>query len=396
MKACVEAYGLEAVSDRESGMIIIGARVLTEGGFAVRDVAVRGGLIVETGREKGLQRVDARGMLLIPGLVDTHFHGALNEDFRTASAEAIGRIAAYEAAHGIATIVPAISAAPDAVAFPALEHLAEAIESGTGGARIAGIHMEGPFLSERYRGGMRLEMLQAPSPRKLEEFQRAACGYVRLMTIAPELPGALDTIRAAREMGIVVSIGHTGASYEEAMAAIEAGATVSTHTFNAMRGLTHRTPGVLAAVLTDERVSCEVIADFVHVHPAVVKLLCRVKGAKGFHLVSDSMYATGMPDGDYKKEGVVRHVRSGVSTLDDGRIAGSTYTILTGLKHLVSLGFTWEEAVNAASLNPARALGLANVTGSITPGMRADLALMDEDFNPRFTLVGGEIVYEAV
>ena len=189
------------------------------------------------------------------------------------------------------------------------------------------------------------------------------------------------------------ALGHTGADYDTAKAAIDCGATIATHTFNGMVGLHHRAPGVLGAVLTDDRVSCEIIADFVHLHPATVDLICRAKGMDRVHLVSDSMYATGLPDGDYPEEDRVRHIRNGACVLDDGRISGSMYPVSYGMKNLLTLGIPLEKAVMAVSKNPAKAAGIFDHTGSITPGKRADLVLLDPSLNVAATFVDGCPVY---
>lgn len=381
----------------ERSWLFENARVLTDGfTFQTTSVAVRDGVITQVGASDGggLPKIDASGLTLIPGLIDTHFHGALGNCFGRTGPEGIREVAAFEAKQGVTSIVPAISATTDENVFASLCSFRSVMESGSGGARVEGIHLEGPFLSMEYRGGQWPRYLQPPSVEKLHAFWEASGGIIRILTLAPECENGLEVIRAARELGIAVALGHTGADYETAKAAIDCGASISTHTFNGMVLLHHRAPGVLGAVLTDDRVSCEVIADFVHLHPAAVDLICRAKGMDRVHLVSDSMYATGLPDGDYPEEDRVRHIRNGACVLDDGRISGSTYPVSYGMRNLLTLGIPLEKAVMAVSRNPAHAAGIFGHTGSITPGKRADLVLLDASLEVAATFVDGRPVYK--
>ncbi|MCI8554894.1 MAG: N-acetylglucosamine-6-phosphate deacetylase [Clostridiales bacterium] len=375
------------------------ARVLKDDfTFEVGSVSVRDGRIAEVGQPKntqGLERIDASDLTLIPGLIDTHFHGALGNLFGTAGPEGIREVAAFEAAHGITAIIPAISTAPEEALLTAIRDFRAVMASGSGGARLEGIHLEGPFLSMKHRGGQMAEYLLPPSVERLRTYWEASEGILRILTLAPEEGEGLEVIRAARERGITVALGHTGASYDTAKMAIDCGASISTHTFNGMPSLHHRSPGVLGAVLTDDRVSCEIIADFVHLHPATVSLICRAKGLDRVHLVSDSMYATGLPDGDYSQEGRTRHIRDGVCYLDGGTLSGSTYPVSYGVKNLLTLGIPLEKAVMTATRNSARAAGLLEHTGTITPGKCGDLVLLDGALQTVATFVDGVPVYTA-
>ena len=373
------------------------ARVLKDDfTFETVPVAIRGGFITEANNAgAGAHRVDCSGMTLIPGLIDTHFHGALGNCFGRTDAEGIRKVAAFEASKGITSIVPAVSATTDDHLEAFLKDLRTVMETGSGGARIEGVHLEGPFLSMDYRGGQMPRYLQTPSEEKLRHWHELCGGAVKILTLAPELENALPVIRAAKEMGIAVAMGHTGADYDTAEAAIDCGASISTHTFNGMVSLHHRKPGILGAVLTDDRVSCEIIADFVHLHPATVKLICRAKGMDRVHLVSDSMFATGLPDGDYPEEDRVRHIRNGACVLDDGRISGSTFPVFYGMKNLLTVGIPLEQAVMAASRNSARAAGIFDHTGSITPGKRGDMVLLNDKLEVAATFVDGCPVYLA-
>ncbi len=381
----------------QKGWLIERGRVLTDDfHFRSCPVAVRDGKFAALTADRGtdeLRRVDAAGMTVIPGLIDTHFHGALNYCFGTADRDGIRKVAAFEASWGVTSILPAISATSDEFLLQSLRDFYAVMETGTGASRIEGVHLEGPFLSEKYRGGQRSAMLQKPSVEKLLRFWDVSGGHIRILTIAPEYDEGFQVIQTARRLGISVALGHTGADYDTAKAAIDQGATISTHTFNGMIPLHHRAPGVVGAVLTDDRVSCEVIADFVHLHPATVELVCRAKGLERVHLVSDSMFATGMPDGDYPDGDRIRHIRDGICRLDDGRISGSTHPLLYGVKNLLQLGIPLEKAVMTASSNAARAAGIFDHTGSIAVGKRGDFSLLDEKLNVVATFVDGEPVY---
>lgn len=375
-------------------MLLRNARVLQED-FVVRrcDVRIRAGRISEIGSFPSEKGLDAADYFLFPGLVESHFHGAVGEDFHEADQEGIRKIAAFEAARGITTIIPTLASASDEVLGYSLKSISRAIKTRTAASAIRGIHLECLYFSPQYRGSDFAHFLQRPSVEKLERFIQLSEGHIRSMTLAPELEGAMDVIRYARKRGITIQLGHTGADYETAMKAIEAGAMVATHTFNAMVPLHHRAPGILGAVLTDDRVTCEMIGDLIHLHGAVLQLLCRVKGMDRVSLVSDSMYAAGLPEGTYTREGRTCIIHKGAVRLPDGTISGSTFTLLDGVKNLVELGIPVEQAIKAASLNPARTLGLSDRIGSISVGKEADFFLTDENWRIQATYVGGECVY---
>ena len=262
------------------------------------------------------------------------------------------------------------------------------------GSRLYGLHLEGPFLSEKYRGAHITENLKNPTVERLSDFLKAADGCVKVLTLAPELEGAIETIKYACEQGLAVEIGHSAATYEEATAAIDAGATISTHTFNAMVPLNHRNPGILGAVLTDDRLRCEVMADLGHVAAPIVKLIYRAKGVDGVNIVSDSTCFAGFPDGVYADSHRKITVKKGIAYLESGTITGSTYTVLDGVRNCVKeVGISLEDAVKMASLNPAKSLKIEGETGSIAVGKRADLFIMDEDFTVKETYCEGKRVY---
>ena len=245
-------------------------------------------------------------------------------------------------------------------------------------AEILGIHFEGPFISAARRGVHPLKWIVPPSIPLLRDILAAAQGTGRILTLAPELPGALDLVHAARDAGLIASLGHTDATYAQAMAAINLGARHATHVFNAMRPFAHRETGVLGAALTSPRVACELIADGVHVDPAAIRLLLAAKGTGGIILVSDATSATGMPDGRYSLGSFEVNVVGGISRDSAGKLAGSTLTLDRALRHMHALGVPLPEVLAMLTANPARALGLGGRKGALVPGADADLVFLDD------------------
>ena len=358
------------------------------------DVLVKDGMIAQIGENlTDDEVVDLDGAYLLPGLIDEHFHGADGVAVNGCDAAGILHIAAFEARNGITTIVPTLGSRPDDDTIRAVDAVGAAMKAPIAGARVHGIHLEGPFLCNAHRGAHNTELLQLPTPEKLKRYMDVAPNTVKVLTIAPELAGAMETIRFAVENGIVVELGHTGADYDTAMAAIDAGATVSTHTFNGMVALNHRSPGVLGAVMTDDRVHCEVMGDFGHVAPAIVKLLYRAKGDGRVNFVSDSTAMAGYPDGRYEVEGGVNIIENGLSRLENGTINGSASTVLLSVQNALKIDIPLESAVKMASYNPAVSLGIDKECGSIAVGKRADLFGADAAIRPLATYVGGQKVY---
>ncbi len=378
-------------------MVFKNGRVLC-GDFRFRevDVLVKDSIITAIGEDlTDIEVFDLQGAYLLPGLIDEHFHGGGGYGVVGSTCESVLKIATFEAKNGITAIVPTLGSRPDEDVLSAIDSVAAAMKAPIVGSRVLGIHLEGPFLCNAYRGAHRTELLQQPSPEKLKFFLDRAPDTVKVLTIAPELEGAMETIRFAVENGVVVEIGHTGADYDTTIAAIDAGATVSTHTFNGMIGLNHRSPGVLGAVLTDDRVHCEVMGDFGHVAPAIVKLIYRAKGDGRVNFVSDSTALAGYPDGQYDIGGEIHIIEKGLSRLESGTINGSAATVLLSVQNALTIDIPLESAVKMASYNPAVSLGIDKECGSIAVGKRADLFVADADIRPLATYVGGKKVFSA-
>lgn len=340
--------------------------------------------------------VDFGDAVLAPGLVDIHIHGGAGHDVMAADHAALPAIERFLASHGVTSYLPTtVTAAIDAT-LAALNRLADRIESATdhSGARPAGIHLEGPFISHARRGVHPSEHLLAPSPEIFERLWQAARGHIQVITIAPELNGALEVVAGATRRGVCVSIGHSDADYTTARTAVDAGARHATHTFNAMRPMGHRDPGIVGEVLSDPRLSADIIADGVHVHPAVVSLFLRAKGPDGAVLITDATAATGMPEGRYRLGSFEIEVKDG-RCLADGVLAGSVLTLDQAVRNVMAFaGWRLQASIQAATLNPARTAGISDV-GLLAPGSRADIVVMSPDGEVRNTIVGGKLFQAA-
>jgi N-acetylglucosamine-6-phosphate deacetylase len=370
----------------------------------IRDavVVVEDGRITAVGHRDELQlpsgatEYAAPGMTLVPGFVDLHIHGAGGHDVMEATPEAMAAVATAAVRAGTTSLVATTVTAPLDATCRSLEGMADFIAGVDNQppnpqprAEFLGIHLEGPFISRARRGVHPLESIAAPSIETLDRLLEAARGTTRILTLAPERPGALEVIEHAVAKGLLVALGHTDATYEEARAAIAAGARHAVHVFNAMRPFSHRETGVLGAVLTDPSVTVEVIADGVHVDDAALRLLLAVKGAARVLLVSDGTAATGMPDGSYHLGTLDVIVKDGVCRNREGRLAGSTLTLDRALRRMVALGVPLLVAVQMATLHPARRLGIAGRKGVIAAGADADLVLLNDSLQVAGVMVRG-------
>jgi N-acetylglucosamine-6-phosphate deacetylase len=359
------------------------------------------GVITEVGTRgqrdapKNCRLVDFEDGILAPGFVDIHIHGGAGHDVMESDREALPAVETLLARHGVSNYLPTTITAPIDATLAALGRLADAIEAadkhqraGDLRARPRGIHIEGPFISHARRGVHPPENLLLPTLDMLDRFWQAARGHILVMTIAPELPGALEVIKEAARRGVCVSIGHSDAVLEAARAGVAAGARHATHTFNAMRPLGHRDPGILAEVLTDSRLSADIIADGIHVDPAVVKLFLDAKGADNAVLITDATAATGMPDGRYRLGSLEFEVKDG-RCLVDGRLAGSVLTMDRAVRNATQFA-QWglQATLRLATSNPARVAGLKG-TGEVKAGARADLVVLSPTGEIRNTIIGG-------
>lgn len=365
-----------------SALTLRGGRVVTPGGVVDGDVVVQDGRIAAVGLAPPATGdvVELGGRWLLPGFIDVHVHGGGGAQCNTGDPAEVRRVAAFHAKHGTTSLLATTVAAPVDDLRRALGAIEDARASQAAGeAEILGAHLEGPFLNPAWPGAMEGDAFVAPDVDVL--MRLLASGRVRSMSLAPEVPGALAVIERADAQGVLVSLGHTDATYRQAHAAVEAGARAVTHAFNAMRPLHHREPGMVGAALDLDELTCEVICDGIHVDPVVVRLLVERKGPKGTMLVTDAIEATGLADGEYRLGERRVVVRDGRATLPGhDTIAGSTLTMDRALRNVIAFtGVSVADAATMAATTPARTLGLGDRKGAIAPGLDADLVILEPD-----------------
>ncbi|MFI8303719.1 N-acetylglucosamine-6-phosphate deacetylase [Streptomyces sp. NPDC085927] len=382
--------------------VLTGARVvLPTGAVDNGRVTVEGTRIVTTGpanvpsgapadASNAVETLDLAGHWLVPGFVDLHNHGGGGASFPSGTVDEVLKGIHTHRLHGTTTLVASTVTGDMDVLVRRAGLLAELAEQGD----IAGVHFEGPFISPCRKGAHSEELLRDPDPAEVRKLIDAAHGRAKMVTLATELPGGLDSVRLLAEHGVIAAVGHTDATYEQTVAAIDAGATVATHLFNAMPALGHRAPGPITALLEDERVTVELINDGTHLHPAALQLAFHHAGPGRVAFVTDAMDAAGFGDGRYLLGPLEVEVADGVARLvEGGSIAGSTLTLDRALKRAVTVdGLPVEHAVAALSANPARLLGMDDRIGSLEPGKDADLVVLDADFTLKGVMRRGEWV----
>jgi N-acetylglucosamine-6-phosphate deacetylase len=326
---------------------------------------------------------------IVPGFVDIHVHGGGGHTFTTGDADQARLAAAFHLSRGTTTMLASLVSSPFELMLSATKAFAPLVADGV----LAGIHFEGPYLSQRRCGAQNPAFLRDPSTVELSSLVEAGGGAVRMVTVAPERPGALEAIELLVRLGVVAAIGHTDASYEQTLAAIAAGGSVGTHLFNGMRPVHHREPGPILALLSSPSVVCELIADGTHLHDGALAFAASVTGPDRAALITDAMAAAGMGDGEYDLGSLAVTVSGGVARLaGEGAIAGSTLTMDAALRRAVGAGLSIVDASRMASGTPAAAIGLSSSVGTIRPGLRADLVELSEDLQVVRVMRGGEWV----
>ena len=396
-------------------MKIVGGRVFDGEGFAHRDVVVEGDIFAAVTASGAAGKcdaedIDATGCYVIPGLIDVHFHGAMGHDFCDASDEGIAAIARYEASRGVTAICPTTMTLPEERLTPIVASIAKhagltgaegvavpdgsaaASETPADEAAIVGINLEGPYIAPDKVGAQNPAYVRGADVAEFARLQRAACGLIKLVDIAPEQPGNLDFIRETAS-DVRVSVAHTCATYDDARAAFEAGARHMTHLYNAMPSLHHRDPGPIAAGAERDDVTAEIIADGVHIHPAMVRLAFNLFGDDRMILISDSLRACGLGDGEYELGGQLFRVKGNRATIENGSLAGSVSDVAACLRTAVTvMDIPLASAVKAATANPARALGVADERGAIKPGYVADAVVLNPDLTVRQVVLRGKVL----
>ncbi|MGG1598576.1 N-acetylglucosamine-6-phosphate deacetylase [Paenibacillus naphthalenovorans] len=392
------------MNSRIKTTLILHANIVTLDRVLAQGYAfLQGDIIQETGPMQELdpqllqlaeEIIDAGGFWLLPGFIDVHVHGGDGHDFMDASAEALEGITRFHGSHGTTTMLATTTTAPQEELAKVLQSVHSFRNKQMPYAQLEGVHLEGPFISPAYPGAQNPAYIVAPRQQWIDDWTRQYPGLIRLLTLAPEREGALPLIEKLSGQGIVVACGHTDATYAQIREAVRHGLRHAVHTFNAMKGLHHREPGVVGAVLTEDAIGAEMIADGRHIHPACIRLLMQVKRNDNLMLVTDAISAAGLGDGDYRFGGLEVTVRNGAATLKDGRtLAGSTLTMIDAFRFMVNtIGASVPEVSRMASHNPAKALGIADRTGSIAPGKQADLLLVSPELSIDKVWVKGSLV----
>lgn len=341
---------------------------------------------------KNSEIIDARGSIIIPGLIDLHLHGGGGHDIMEMSHEGMDEIALTHARHGttsyLATVITSTMDRMTAV----MSWLGK-YTSGDSEAEMLGIHLEGPYLNSRQKGAHQEEFLKMPWPEEIEKLIEATSGKTKIVTIAPELPGGLEVVSYLKEKGIIVSVGHSDATYIEMKAAIRQGLSHASHLFNSMRGMHQREPGVVGSVMNNQDITAEIIADGVHVHPEMLRFLLQIKDKSKIVLITDATAASGQGDGLYRLGDQRIKVSKGVARLEDGTLAGSTLTMIKAMENMEKLvGLNFKEALAMATINPARVIKIDDRKGSLEVGKDADMVIIN-NYEVLWTMVKGNIVY---
>jgi N-acetylglucosamine-6-phosphate deacetylase len=385
-----------------SELVITGAKIVTEQGVIEQGVLhLKDGVIASvqsssqwnpSTADSAAETLDANGSWLLPGFIDVHVHGGYGADFMESSPETLDTITRFHAKNGttgmLATTMTQTREAIDRVLGEVSRYMQEPMPY----AQLLGVHMEGPFISPKWAGAQDPKLMLPPQLSWLQDWDERFPQLVKQLTLAPEVEGGLETIAWLRDRGIVAACGHTDASYADIQSAASVGLSHAVHTFNAMKPLHHREPGTVGAVLTDDRISGEVIADGHHVHPAAIRLLVKAKQPHGLLLITDAMSAAGLGDGQYDLGGQAVSVQSGVARLTEGgALAGSTLTMIDALRFMVrEVGVSVEDASRFASGNPARLLQLQASHGSIAQGKQADLLLVSPELELEYVWIRGK------
>lgn len=380
--------------DRKRSLLIINGRLMHSDKLEKSEVLIENGIIErigETRRDRSQMEfriIDAQGLYLSPGFIDLQVNGGAGFNFEGGSCEEVRKIIAFHVAHGTTGLLPTAVTASIETVRAAIRSVKEANHPA-----VLGVHIEGPFISTKQKGAHNPQYILKPT---IKEFERLVKGYedfIKIVTLAPELAGAEELIARIKEIDAIPSLGHSDATYTEAIKALDHGVALFTHLFNAMREFHHREPGAVGAAFESDAM-VELIADGVHVHPAAIRLLLKAIGIERICLITDSISASGLGDGKYSLGGLEVLVKDGEANLGDGTLAGSTLTVNRAVKNFMKFtGVSLPEAVRTASLNPAILLGMDERKGSIEEGKDADIIIFDEKLTIHYTIIGGEPVY---
>lgn len=377
-----------------NGTIITPFRILKDRVLLVKDGKI---FSIENKSEnvpRNMQIINANGNYIAPGFIDLHVHGGGGADFMDASYDAIKRIADTHCRYGTTSFLATTMTMSRKKILDSLKSVKEAYKIKTGSAQILGIHLEGPYINEKMKGAQNKAYIKSPSVEEFKEYINASGNLIKIVSLAPELPGALEFINWLKMQYIIVSAGHTSATYEQMKSGIDTGLKYVTHTFNAMTGLHHREPGVVGAALTSPELIIELIADGIHLHPAVMDLAFRSKEKEKIVLITDAIRATGLPPGKYDLGGQTVIVNKTSARLQDKTLAGSVLTLDRAVKNMVSkVKVPIADAIQMVTYNPAKCISIEDKKGSIEPGKDADIVILNKKLEIVLTMVMGEVIF---
>lgn len=377
--------------------------LLKNGKFVLANRIVSGDLLVIDGKIKKITEnenplyengIDLKGKYVVPGFIDAHIHGAYGADAMDGTVEALKTISSFVVKHGTTNFLATTLTSTKEILKNVLEKIGEVQDKELDGANIFGAHMEGPYFDIQYKGAQNEKYMKPAGIEEIKEYLNVKPGLVKLFSLSPKGDAALEAIKFLKENGVIVSVGHSAVYFDDVQKAIKAGLSHSTHTYNGMRGFTHREPGVVGAVLTNDAVMAEIIFDKIHVHPEAVRLLLKAKGVDKVECITDAMSATGLPDGNYKLGELDVYVKDSQARLvSNDSLAGSVLTLDKAFKNVIELGYSIFDAVKMTSTNAAKEFDLN--TGEISEGKDADLVVLNGDYSVNMTFVKGKLKYQA-
>ena len=337
--------------------------------------------------------IDLDGKYVVPGFIDVHIHGSNGADAMDGTAEALKTISSYIATKGTTKFLATTLTSSKEELINVLKIAADLQDKEIDGATIFGVHMEGPYFDIEYKGAQNEKYMKPATEKEIKDYLDVKPGLVKMMSLSPHTEQSIETVKFLKENGVIVSVGHSAAKFNDVMKAVDAGLSHSTHTFNGMRGINHREPGVAGAVLISDKINAEVIFDKIHIHPEIVRLMIKAKGTDKVVCITDAMAATGLPNGDYKLGELDVYVKDGEARLkSNDSLAGSVLTMNKAFKHVIELGYPIYEAVKLTSTNAAIEFGLN--AGAIEVGKEADFTVLDDSYNVDMTIVNGNIKYQ--
>lgn len=365
-------------------------------GIVKTNIGIENGRIAYIGNEENIEPIFETDGIVVPGFIDEHIHGAGGADAMDGTVESLQTISEFLAKEGTTGfLATTMTQSPENITN-ALKAVKKVREKGEyKGAEVLGVHLEGPFISPKHVGAQPLEYVATPDAELFDKYNEASGNSIKIVTLAPEVEGGLGLVKHLSNIGVVASVGHTGGKYADVVNAVAAGATNVTHTYNAQTGLHHREAGVVGAAMLLDELNCEMICDTIHVSVPAIKLVIKNKPHDKYTLITDAMRAKGMPDGKSELGGQDVFVNNGEARLADGTLAGSVLKMNVAVKNLVEkAGVPFTDAIDFATYNPAKNIGVLNERGTIEVGKRADLTVLNSDFEVLYTLVNGKIVYK--